>query len=478
MPRHLVAEVTVKQRSLCLLVVCASLTVLMSLSLSISMYLAECHANHMAILEELEDMRLRRSQQFSASSNELRSFRWSQELLELPDTISKDEKMRKAAGRQTTASGSSLQGISQDSSTQTDGGPRPSEFTDFTNGTFPLDEKSPPFAIFYHIYIPHGKDDNDIDKAIKIVDQQLRQVGQSFAASLPDKTLTVFYNTVGLDLLNATIMDDICWKRHKIRCQHVAHYEKAYEEKTLKSVFDFCNAHEDMRVVYMHSKGSYHGSARNHRLRQRMVEAVTSEMCLKPPDESCNLCGLRFSAMRGLFFPGNFWTAKCDYVNRLLSPEDYKAKLTDVVKDAQLMKVRRQLVMKLLPESPATLGLDRYASEFWVGSHPSIIPCDVSKTEDFKYWLKKHRNTGAEFEWSMAPRHKAIMSNRKIRAREDLRLREYNLLAGNIFRWQRLYGEFPESSSWIWRWFPDGDKWHYAVQKYGSKAVEVMTALD
>jgi hypothetical protein len=32
--------------------------------------------------------------------------------------------------------------------------------------------------------------------------------------------------------------------------------------------------------------------------------AVTSELCLKPPDDSCNVCGLKFYDVWALIFPG------------------------------------------------------------------------------------------------------------------------------------------------------------------------------
>ena len=56
-----------------------------------------------------------------------------------------------------------------------------------------------------------------------------------------------------------------------------------------------------------------------------------------------------------------------------------------------------------------------------------------------------------------------------------VRLKEYFLLAGNVFRWYELYNQTPSGRSWVWFWFPDGKVWHEAVQKYGPKAVDFLT---
>jgi hypothetical protein len=48
------------------------------------------------------------------------------------------------------------------------------------------------------------------------------------------------------------------------------------------------------------------------------------------------------------------------------------------IKEALYMRSRGQLAMDLLPEMPSTLGMDWYTAEFWVVSHPTLEPCDVS----------------------------------------------------------------------------------------------------
>jgi hypothetical protein len=57
-----------------------------------------------------------------------------------------------------------------------------------------------------------------------------------------------------------------------------------------------------------------------------------------------------------------------------------------------------------------------------------------------------------------------------------LRVREYYLMAGNLYRWWELYGTVPPSTSWVWSWFPDGDAWHDKVMEYGGGAVDIVTS--
>jgi hypothetical protein len=53
------------------------------------------------------------------------------------------------------------------------------------------------------------------------------------------------------------------------------------------------------------------------------------------------------------------------------------------------------------------MGLDRYADEHWVGSHPDLVPCNMdpfgSLANAFRGILKQD-----EFQWAMGPRNSGI----------------------------------------------------------------------
>jgi hypothetical protein len=232
----------------------------------------------------------------------------------------------------------------------------------------------------------------------------------------------------------------------------------------------------------MHSKGSFHhADGDNERWRRMMTLAVTSEMCLNPPDNSCNVCGLIFYNLWTLFFPGNFWTADCSYINKLVRPDVFEEQMTDITERALLNRLQRKFATNLFTDRSDHFGIERYSMEHWVGSHPHIKPCDVSdKSLDLAAWTQGER-TAEDFTWGMAPRRKTapIDNNPKaqtiVYGRRANRMREYSLLPGNIFKWFALYNETPPHDSWIWSWFPDGEEWRLGSAMYGQNVTDVLT---
>jgi hypothetical protein len=188
-------------------------------------------------------------------------------------------------------------------------------------------------AIFYHTFVPSNKDDDAIRKVLEIVQEQLGQVGsvlaqqQQKAASTEDKKAekqstigTVYYNTVGLrDALNQTFMQKVCTDDNNLHCQHLKHFDRGFEEHTLASVQEYCQANPMKRVVYLHSKGAHHDHKNdlNHGWRRALTTAATSHLCLQPRNDTCNVCGLNFQPIWTLFIPGNMWSAQ---VNNTLLP--------------------------------------------------------------------------------------------------------------------------------------------------------------
>jgi hypothetical protein len=170
----------------------------------------------------------------------------------------------------------------------------------------------PPFAIFYNVYIPLDQGEEGVKKALEIVKEQMDFIGSSYIASYDGgKPVTVFYKTIGKHgALNTTYMHHVCSERNEFVCQHVQHHHEGFEELTLQSLYEYCQhqGRADTRVVYMHNKGSFHSrEGQNRRWRSHMMMAVTSELCLKPPDDSCNVCGLMFYDVWALIFPGTYF---------------------------------------------------------------------------------------------------------------------------------------------------------------------------
>ena len=78
--------------------------------------------------------------------------------------------------------------------------------------------------------------------------------------------------------------------------------------------------------------------------------------------------------------------------------------------------------------------------EQWIGSHPSVVPCDLSQALSIAYWSIQGRDA-SEFQRAKAPRHDfrtmlsvSISHEAAVVDRDMDRLRDYNLLAGSILR--------------------------------------------
>jgi hypothetical protein len=189
------------------------------------------------------------------------------------------------------------------------------------------------------------------------------------------------------------------------------------------------------------------------------------------------------------------FTAKCSYVLKLLPIEEFRISVTDLAASIRVHKNESRILFNMWEDLDAYLGLDRYSSEHWVGSHPSLIACDVSKQRRINWWKKrKHENKISDaHSFGLAPKeseqglmlefYKNFTKERGTmtglesypecaRYAESYRLREYYLLAGNLHKWINLYNATPQDSSWIWSFFPDGEVFKQAIEDYGMEVVE------
>ena len=98
-----------------------------------------------------------------------------------------------------------------------------------------------------------------------------------------------------------------------------------------------------------------------------MLNAVTHPSCITPPESTCNLCGLSFVPGWTHLMPGNFWTAPCSYINKLLPPLEFKRK--NQLLQNQFMKIYEEglLEFSLWKRSPMTQGVNEWSSGKSVG---------------------------------------------------------------------------------------------------------------
>jgi hypothetical protein len=241
----------------------------------------------------------------------------------------------------------------------------------------------------------------------------------------------------------------------------------------------------------------------------------------------------------GMHVPGNMWTVSCSYVSQLLPPEEFKERHEQTIGAFLIMRLRGQMTSNTFrKERMDRYGLDRYAAEHWVGSHPAVRPCDMEASGLFPYWLP-HRRVLSEFiplSFAMAPRRvdpkyaiekltnsslplkqifdwnningwcmfelkrtcredrerfvedafetcrkkttRSLFGDRitAVRKKSQTRIREFFLLPGHLLKWLSIYGEAPSTDSWVWDHFPDGEFWKDAVDMFGRAAVDVVTS--
>jgi hypothetical protein len=378
-------------------------------------------------------------------------------------------------------------------------------------------ESTMPMAIFYNAYIPTHMGQEGIDNALNIMKEQMRQVQRSDAAHWDNRTITMYYNSVGQDgiLTEEYMQNNICnvdtsivgetnkdrearesvdeqdqepphlHTPRSITCKRMAHYDEAHEHVTLQRLHEYCQVNPTHTVIYLHPKGTFHKyeDGKNDRWRQRLTSASTHHLCLNPPDDTCNVCSLHFYPVWAPFMPGNMWSAKCEYIQKLREPLHFDKDMDMIAKQSIQMGQERKIgfhMYNINDEDKLCRG--RYSAECWIGSHPDLVPCELSDTSNLIVWMMKGRDH-EPFQFSMGPRtpiHGPYFQlnttiKKQVLRDEVIRKREFFLLPGNILKWYTLYNEVPPPTSWVWKWYPDGAYWQDGISKYGSRVVDIMT---
>ena len=404
-------------------------------------------------------------------------------------------------------------------------------------------------VIFYHIYIPmkgEGDGESQQQRSLQIVHEQLQQLATTpDKANAETKTVVIYYNVVGAsDLLTSKLMNRWC-RESELECHLLQQYgenqsNKWEEMTTLQNVYQHCDAKRGSkdshsRVAYMHNKGSHHPSALNEQWRYLMTEAIGRPECWPEDDKNandnggtitvekldelingraptCNVCGLYLTTDRGLYMSGNIWTADCGYVQQLIEPQQYRAKMEQLAKEAFSKRLSGDFIMTQYPnDEPSFFGVGRYAAEWWIGSHPSLQVCDFSpsldsrssssaagydRTKDFLNFVAetgKQRQEAEQQRQPYTPVHLNFTQNAphftyklpkpkalKTKLAQDptATKREYFLLPGLLYKWINLYQKVPPQDSWVWRHYPEGEWWREAASKHNTKVLQAWMMKD
>jgi hypothetical protein len=301
-------------------------------------------------------------------------------------------------------------------------------------------------ALFFNIFVPIG---TQRDRALEITSSQWDAIKDSHLASIM-KFCNVFGDT------NANVPECTIDRN----CRILNRKENGDEKETLLELFRYCGQNSHSTVVYIHNKGSFHDTIENRALLEMHMRAqVQTETCRKAVESGfCNVCSARFSPLPHFHSSGNMWTAHCAYVNRLIPPNVFPGAMEDMIKSLQ---DNGDFMKEMFPCTGivrdcvdiAHIGMQRYASEHWIHSHPTVVPCDVLPHNYSFIW--NYNN--------IPPPGSVWDSDLHVGPRFPLRqyLNEGYLpenagwftLKGRLFEWYGLFKVLPSESSWVWYYY-------------------------
>ena len=399
-------------------------------------------------------------------------------------------------------------------------------------------------VVFYNIYVGGSLEEEasavPFDHVAAIVNEQLQQIYQAIptrrrqqqqpqhgtsSSSSGLQMLHLKYNIIGssqgaaVDKIKTLVnQSKLCRNNHNekdlswssssssgaLDCELMEHYESGYEDLTLQRLYEYCTTTDNDdderwrdRVTYIHNKGSFHEGRGQDSWRYHGTLAALHDKCgllsllghdSNDDDNSlCNVCALLFTPFPALHAPGNFWTTTCSFVKRLIPPKEFAQAMELFMENTVFpMAKKGEILMNFYSKQPSRLGLDRFAMEHWIGSHPYVRPCLLSLEANIQYWKGQRRNE-AEFSLSLLSNRFNFSSpfrggmhaarHQKLLEKTSVRYREYFLLPGLLLKWSSLYSTIPPMSSWIWSFYPDGSTWREVLMQNESIAVQDAKAF-
>jgi len=289
------------------------------------------------------------------------------------------------------------------------------------------EERDTRIPVFYNAFVASPQQIPDVEE---LVNEQL-----SFL--VPHLHGPVYLTTIG---------QNITTDAPSVLRQHLPTGDEA---KTLQALWEYCTEHPTSKVIYLHSKGSFHPSPANTQLRLFLTRGALSAECASTDSQTCNVCSSRFSPLPHPHTPGNMWLAHCDYVNELIEP-----RLFTVLMDALQANIKRswldiQQTQKLWIKWYTT-GTKRFAQEHWIHSHPTVKPCDLYPSDDFVWGYDNIPDYNFTAQFATAVRFADIDAYR----RGDFgKLFPGLFLQERLYEYEFLYDQKPPDSWWGWDLF-------------------------
>ena len=268
--------------------------------------------------------------------------------------------------------------------------------------------------IFYNLYIAS---ENEEERVKGIVAEQLSSL-------IPEVHNNVWITSIGYplsEIANAKV---------------VKYLSEGDEGETLHALWEYCrsNPHHDEKVIYLHSKGSYHDSQLNRNLRRFITKSALSQECADLPDQ-CDVCSSRMSPLPHPHVSGNMWLARCDYIAKLVNP-----------------LFKREGKYEKYAWNNSDKGYGRFFYEHWIHMHPTVRPCDVYPDAAFTYGYDNIPEGEFERNVQMAPRFDFYTFTPRKFAPEA----KEPYLETMLSEFALFYNRRPDKSSWWgWNFFSD-----------------------
>lgn len=293
-------------------------------------------------------------------------------------------------------------------------------------------------VVFYNLFV--GDDENRIQYAVDVINHQIKLL----RSSAKWHSSPLLYTHIGNPKANFDFDNN----------SHLLKYlPRADESATLDELHSYCQENSKAIVLYIHSKGTFHPSYANDRYRTFNMRGATSPECfdaiswdMADSNENgngnktstateFNVCGARFSAFPHFHFPGNMFVASCSYVQQLVRPSEFPQKMQEIV---------QKMNIKTNESEDWMLGLDRYAYEHWIGSHPGVKPCDIYPDDSYAYGYNDLPEYNV-YRALLRPAPRYYDNNL-------INMHPFWRLEGRLFEWNHLHpGEQP--SDWVWDFY-------------------------
>jgi hypothetical protein len=258
-------------------------------------------------------------------------------------------------------------------------------------------------------------------------------------------------------------------------CTRLKNTKSGDEVLTLQALYEYCIQpnHSDHHVVYIHDKGSFNYHEKNERLRRVLTKGAFSNECVTMgsndihygPSE-CDVCASQTAFVPMFSCHGNMFTAKCDYVQLLIPPNEFTARKEEVfqkaINDTELNRKNilnaRMLKGNFALNRISWLGHGRYAMEHWIYSHPYVQPCDVRNQFEnyghFDYGNPPQKPLDWEPHLWLIDENYFLACEDKKASRFAKGLPLWYKLPGRLYEWKELYNNtMPKKDSWIWKYY-------------------------